>query len=176
MEPPASLHPTDQTLSDFGLGKLDEESAESVNRHLEECDDCQRRVAGMSGDSFLGRLQKVHGSSAIPGGLPTSAAATSQKVAPPPADTLPPGLADHPDYKIVRELGRGGMGVVFLAENTLMGRLEVLKVVGGHMVNRPAVRDRFLREIQSAAKLQHKNTTASQAARSRLISSLKICQ
>ena len=164
MEPPASLHPTDQTLSAFGLGKLDEESAGSVNRHLEECDHCQHRVAGMSGDSFLGRLQKVHGSSAVPGGLPASAAVASQKVAPPPADTLPPGLADHPDYKILRELGRGGMGVVYLAENTLMGRLEVLKVVGGHLVNRPAVRDRFLREIQSAAKLQHKNIVTAYSA------------
>ena len=164
MEPPASLHPTDQTLSAFGLGKLDEESAESVNRHLEECDHCQHRVAGMSSDSFLGRLQKVHGSSAVPGGLPASAAVASQKVAASPADTLPPGLADHPDYKILRELGRGGMGVVYLAENTLMGRLEVLKVVGGHLVNRPAVRDRFLREIQSAAKLQHKNIVTAYSA------------
>ena len=49
------------------------------------------------------------------------------------------------------------MGVVYLAWNKLMGRPEVLKVVGGHLLEHPGVRERFLREIQAAAKLQHKN-------------------
>ena len=160
----ASLHPTDQTLGDFGLGRLDDGSADSVNRHLEECADCQRRVAEMSGDSFLGRLRDAHGSNSATGRPPTSAAPRVQKPAVPPPDTMPPGLADHPDYEVVRELGRGGMGVVYLAQNRLMGRLEVLKVVGGHLVERPGVRDRFLREIQSAARLQHKNIVAAYSA------------
>ena len=84
--------------------------------------------------------------------------------APPPAGTLPPGLADHPDYEILRELGRGGMGVVYLAQNTLMGRMEVLKVVGSHLINRPGVLDRFLREIRSAAKLHHPNIVTAYSA------------
>ena len=84
--------------------------------------------------------------------------------APPPAGTLPPGLADHPDYEILRELGRGGMGVVYLAQNTLMGRMEVLKVVGGHLVSRPGVLDRFLREIRSAARLHHPNIVTAYSA------------
>ena len=48
-----TLHPTDQTLRAYGLGKLDDASAESVNKHLESCSDCQRRVAELSSDSFL---------------------------------------------------------------------------------------------------------------------------
>ena len=56
------------------------------------------------------------------------------------------------------------MGVVYLVRNKLMERLEVLKVVGGHLVERPGVRDRFLREVQSAAKLQHKNIVTAYSA------------
>ena len=70
---------------------------------------------------------------------------------------MPPGLAEHPDYQVLRELGRGGMGVVYLAENRLMGRKEVLKVVGSHLLNRQGVLERFLREIRSAASLNHPN-------------------
>jgi serine/threonine protein kinase len=77
---------------------------------------------------------------------------------------LPPELVDHPDYEIVRELGRGGMGVVYLAENTLMGRPEVLKVVGRHRLERPGVGDRFLREIRSAANLHHPNIVTAHSA------------
>jgi serine/threonine protein kinase len=68
-----------------------------------------------------------------------------------------PGLADHPDYEIKKELGRGGMGVGYLAQNKLMGRDEVLKVVGKHLIERQGVLDRFSREIRSAARLNHPN-------------------
>ena len=72
--------------------------------------------------------------------------------APPLASTLPPGFADHPNHEITPELGRGGMVVVYLAQNRLMGRTEVLKVVGSHLVNRRGVGDRFLAEIRNAAR------------------------
>jgi hypothetical protein len=44
------------------------------------------------------------------------------------SQSLLPSLASHPDYRDVREPGRGGMGVVYLAHNRLMARDEVLKV------------------------------------------------
>ena len=84
--------------------------------------------------------------------------------APPPASTLPPGLADNPDYEIKRELGRGGMGVVYLAHNTLMGRDEVLKVMGRQVIERPGVLDRFLREIRAVARLRHPNIVTAYSA------------
>ena len=42
---------------------------------------------------------------------------------------IPRELANNPDYEIIRELGGGGMGLVFLAHNRIMGRDEVLKVI-----------------------------------------------
>ncbi|MGO9465240.1 MAG: protein kinase domain-containing protein [Isosphaeraceae bacterium] len=161
-----AVHPTDQILHAFGLGKLDDVSSASVSKHLESCPLCQRRVAELSSDEFLGRLRNAQGSPEMSAAnRPQVGDATADRgpaiaIALPPADTMPPGLADLPDYEVIRELGRGGMGVVYLARNKLMGRLEVLKVVGGHLIERPGVRDRFLREVQSAAKLQHKNIVA----------------
>ena len=79
---------------------------------------------------------------------------------------MPPELAENPDYEIKEELGRGGMGVVYLAHNKLMGRDEVLKVMSRQIIERPGVFDRFQREIRAVAKLQHPNiVTAYSAAR-----------
>ncbi len=168
----AAVHPNDQTLQAYSLGKLDEASAESVNKHLSSCSECEGRVAGMSPDSFLGRLREARGGpemsatdrSQFGASLLGQRAATA--VAPPATETLPPGLADHPDYEIKQELGRGGMGVVYLAHNRLMGRDEVLKVMGRHIMERPGVLERFLREIRAVAKLRHSNiVTAYHATR-----------
>jgi serine/threonine protein kinase len=76
------------------------------------------------------------------------------------AATVPPDLAEHPDYEIKRRLGRGGMGLVYLAENRLTGRIEVLKVVGRQIGERPGALERFRREIRAVAKLHHPNIVA----------------
>jgi serine/threonine protein kinase/formylglycine-generating enzyme required for sulfatase activity len=168
MDAPAKLHPTDQTLSSFGLGKLDDAAAESVGKHLENCPQCRKRVAEMPDDSFLGRFRGAQqGGKSIsvrsePGG-PQSAVDTSAPPTP-SASTLLKCLADQTTYEIKRELGRGGMGVVYLAHNKLMGRDEVLKVVGSHLLTRKGVLDRFLREIRSAAKLHHTNIVTAYSA------------
>jgi serine/threonine protein kinase/formylglycine-generating enzyme required for sulfatase activity len=167
----AAVHPADPILQAYGLGKLDDVSSASVSQHLERCDTCQQRVAALSSDEFLGRLQqaKVMSDRAASGWSPSAGSSTEgisgPIVPPPPADTLPPELVDHPDWEIVRELGRGGMGVVYLANNRLMGRPEVLKVVGRHLIERPGVADRFLREIRSAGRLQHPNIVTAYSAR-----------
>jgi serine/threonine protein kinase len=170
MNPAQATHPADQTLHAYGLGQLDDASAEAVNQHLEGCADCRRRVAEISSDSFLGRLRDARDRPEPPMPVVSSttdrsgAAGERRSPAPSATGTLPPGLVDHPDYEVLRELGRGGMGVVYLAENKLMGRKEVLKVVSGQLVNRPGVLDRFLREIRSAAQLHHPHIVTAYSA------------
>ena len=82
----------------------------------------------------------------------------------PPAGSPSRELADHPDYEIVRELGVGGMGVVYLARNRLLARHEVLKVIGPHIVEQPGALDRFLREIRAVARLRHPNIVSAYSA------------
>ena len=143
MNAPTSIHPSEQILRSYGLGKLDDGTAEAVSQHLKQCPDCRKRVAEMPADSFLDRIRDAQGRPAAPSPLVSSLAGLSMmsagpdSLSPPRAGTLPPGLADHPDYKILRELGQGGMGVVYLAENTMMGRKEVLKVVSSHLLEPP---------------------------------------
>src|ERR1700693_895978 len=84
---------------------------------------------------------------------------------PPPAIAeLPPELANNPQYVVLRELGRGGMGVVYLAKNVLMDRMEVLKVLGAALLDRTGAAERFLREIRSAAMLSHNNVFKAHSA------------
>jgi serine/threonine protein kinase len=162
MDAVPSLHPTDQTLNAYGLGKLDDPTADSVHAHLERCDDCRKRVAEMSADSFLGKVRDAQAGPSLFGETPGDKGPVVPP--PPPADTLPPGLADHPDYEIKQELGRGGMGVVYLAHNKLMGRDEVLKVMSRKIIEKPGVLDRFLREIRAVAKLRHANIVTAYSA------------
>ena len=76
-----------------------------------------------------------------------------------PVVPVPAELANHPDYEIISRLGAGVMPV-FLARNRHIGRHEVLRVIGPDIIGRPGVRDHFLREIRSVAKLRHPNIVA----------------
>ncbi len=162
-------HPTDRTLRAYGLGKLDDDSAELVHKHLERCPACRNRVAELSTDSFLQRIRHTQKPSAnSTGGASLAGRTQSDNVMnsrpSPSATSLPPGLAEHPDYEIKCELGRGGMGVVYLAHHRLLGRDEVLKVIGQHIVELPGAMDRFSREIRAVARLRHTNIVSAYTA------------
>lgn len=60
-------------------------------------------------------------------------------------------------YELVREIGRGGMGVVYLARDLRLDRPVAIKTLPPHLANDAAIRERFLREARTAAKLSHPN-------------------
>ena len=62
-----------------------------------------------------------------------------------------------PGYEIVRELGRGGMGVVYLAQHTRLKRLVALKVIRGADGAAEEDFERFRTEAEAVAALQHPN-------------------
>lgn len=61
------------------------------------------------------------------------------------------------DYRILRELGRGGMGIVFEAVHESLGRKVAIKVLPSRVFEGTTALDRFRREAQAAAKLHHSN-------------------
>src|SRR5262249_57904438 len=81
------------------------------------------------------------------------AAAQLPPAAPGPADDLLP----LGDFRIVRELGRGGMGVVYEAEQLSLGRRVALKVLPFAAALDPRQLQRFKNEVHAAAQLHHSN-------------------
>jgi eukaryotic-like serine/threonine-protein kinase len=110
-----------------------------------------------------------------PGDTPENLSATGEFKTPPglppadltlTADGLPPREpvpADEavrlsvPGYEILRELGRGGMGVVYLARRLDLNRLVALKMILSGEHAGVIERDRFRREAEAVAALQHPN-------------------
>jgi eukaryotic-like serine/threonine-protein kinase len=60
-------------------------------------------------------------------------------------------------YSLERELGRGGMGVVYLAREVRLDRPVAIKLLPPSKASDPRLRERFLREARTAAKLSHPN-------------------
>ncbi|HTU91568.1 MAG TPA: protein kinase [Gemmataceae bacterium] len=72
-----------------------------------------------------------------------------------PSESAPPSQLG--DYRILREVGRGGMGIVYEAEQISLGRHVALKVLPRKTFANDQQRQRFEREAKAAAKLHHTN-------------------
>ncbi|UCC83956.1 MAG: protein kinase [Gemmatimonadota bacterium] len=60
-------------------------------------------------------------------------------------------------YSLERELGRGGMGIVYLAREVSLDRPVAIKILPPELAEKPAARERFLHEARIAARLSHPN-------------------
>ncbi len=74
-----------------------------------------------------------------------------------PAPPSAPVLQHLGDFRILREVGHGGMGVVYEAEQVSLGRRVALKVLTDRMMRDAKQKRRFEREAKAAARLHHTN-------------------
>ena len=132
----STRHPSATQIETFVGGQGSDAFRDAVQKHLSGCTEC-RQLAEQAAQTSPSPIANV-----VAANEPALAEVPSQ-------------LANHPQYKIVRELGRGGMGIVYLVQHRLTGREEAIKVLMPELVQRSDVRSRFLREIQAAAKLDH---------------------
>ncbi len=92
---------------------------------------------------FAGRpVTPLTGAAFAPGNAAAESASTPGQIGP---------------YRVLRQLGHGGMGQVYLAEDADLRRLVALKVMHPHLASDPIAHDRFLREARTAASIQHEN-------------------
>jgi serine/threonine protein kinase len=59
------------------------------------------------------------------------------------------------DFKVIRKLGQGGMGAVYLAHQISLDRPCALKVMAKELAKKPGFTERFIREARAMAKMQH---------------------
>lgn len=161
--PDVAEHPPDDVIQAFALGKIAPPDAQLVEQHLAGCEPCQNRVEKVGPDTLVELLATAH--TLIFSGrsnAPTPSFATTQvwsdSTTNPKLDTeIPTVLATHPKYRVIRRLGAGGMGTVWLAEHTVMHRTVAIKVIRQELLARRGASERFLREVRAAAKLHHPN-------------------
>src|SRR5215467_12294681 len=70
--------------------------------------------------------------------------------------SLPPGTKLGP-YEILAPIGAGGMGEVYRARDTRLGRDVAIKVLPEHLSANPEIRARFEREAKTVSSLNHPN-------------------
>src|SRR4030043_2159085 len=98
------------------------------------------------GTSYCGKCGTKHGAAA-----PVSITKTMET----PSQRLPRGVVIGGRYQISEELGRGGMGVVYKAVDNKLKRYVALKFLPFEWTYDPQAKERFVREAQAAAALDH---------------------
>jgi tRNA A-37 threonylcarbamoyl transferase component Bud32 len=131
-----SVHPTNDELAAFARGKASEATKLAIGQHLVACEPCRCMVDAIAHETPTQSTQ------------PQSDFETS---------AIPPNLIAHERYHVLELLGKGGMGAVYRAEHRRMERQVALKVMRSELMDRPAMVERFLREVKAAARLAHPN-------------------
>jgi serine/threonine protein kinase len=156
---PTSACPDGDALRRLALGQLSEEEAAPLEGHLARCDRCATALQGpLAGDSLVRGLQEARAAAPLPEGDRIEGLTRRLQGLRPGARPGPDGPpARLGEYRILREVGRGGMGVVYEAAQESLGRHVALKVLPPHALLNAEQRERFRREARAAALLHHSN-------------------
>ncbi len=150
---------------------LQGDSEDAATEHLEHCSKCRGAMEAMAAAPQL--WQKVAELSSAPHLTPCSLEPWTESGSPSEdADDFITELSfrdlldepSHPDwlgslggYDVEKEIGRGGMGVVFKAYDRELNRILAIKVLAPWLAQNGAARQRFAREARAAAAVIHSN-------------------
>jgi len=144
-------HLLEQTVLDFVAGQLAEPAATAAHEHVDRCERCRELVA------VVALLDAPLLTTLAPEDVSPTAATALTRAARPrgqrPTAELPVEQVD--EYRITELLGRGGMGAVYLAQDTLLDREVAIKFISVEVA--PEHRRRLLVEARAAARIKHPN-------------------
>ena len=115
-------------------------------------------------------LDSTHVPKPRPSAVQSAPAAVTRVPAPgqpAPAPGEPKKVSQIGDFKLIKKLGQGGMGTVFLATQVSLDRKVALKTLSKEFAKKPDFVARFIREARSMARLQHPNIVQVYAAESK---------
>ena len=143
--------PAVETLARLVLGQLPELEARAARDHAIGCPRCAVFIGGRPAPA-TSVAGPAHG--LLPTAIELPAVAAHPFLRPPQRSDE---LGRLGVYRVLEELGRGGMGIVFRAEDPSLGRTVALKVMKPEFVTDASARERFTREARAVGALAHVN-------------------
>ena len=150
--------PSEEQLARYAAGDCSESEAEAIEAFLERSPEVREWVERARADAaWLKGVQKAAGRDETNADETREALGATVSAGGEQADdaTLPGHTPQIEGYEIVRELSRGGQGVVYQAIQKATGRKVAVKVLIAGPHASPSARKRFEREIDLAAQLKH---------------------
>jgi len=155
--------PSDSALRRLGADELPAAAARSLEQHLDDCDRCRARLDALTdviavGAALGGPRPGPADLSHVLDRLRSDGTEVTARVAwGLPATDRPGFIGRLGVIEIRREIGRGGMGVVYEGLDPTLNRPVAVKVLSPHLLGDAAARERFLREARAAAALTHEH-------------------
>ncbi len=151
--------PDESELERYHAGELDQARALEVRGHLASCDECAKRDAELLGEygDLAKRVRELRPVVRLDDSADT---VKSPAAARPTHEDSHAHIPEIDGYKVVRELHRGGQGVVYQAIETATKRKVAIKLLLHGQYASASDRKRFEREIGLAANLRHPNIIA----------------
>ncbi|MBW2452902.1 MAG: protein kinase [Deltaproteobacteria bacterium] len=141
-------------LAALAEGKTTGAERDRAMAHLDRCDHCRRRFLTLEGVATATAPTRKVGDGADAGIHHTWVGRPGDGVSH-PTPLAPGDEVDH--FSILKLLGSGGMGEVYLARDSKLGRKVALKVISQAQLHSSRSVDRFMREARTTARLNHPN-------------------